>query len=90
MAEYINRTKGPIGLTLQSGKTAVVPPRRSVEIAPEDEGSPALLAYVRKGVLTRSPLSVLPVAAPPSPPALSASGAVSSSSGEPKAADEDE
>jgi hypothetical protein len=55
MGRYYNKTRGPLGLSLLSGKAASVPPKTWVELDPADEGSPSVINYIRKGFLHRAP-----------------------------------
>lgn len=50
MPIYFNRTRGPLPLELRSG-SRVVPPKGSIDISPEDEGSASVVRYVKKGFL---------------------------------------
>lgn len=72
MPNYYNRTKGPLPITLLSGKSVVCPPKSWVEIDPEDAGSPSLLAFERSNALVRQKESAPPVEAVTSalPPAV--------------------
>ena len=55
MGRYYNKTRGPLGLSLVSGKSTSVPPKTWIEIDPSDEGSPSVINYLRKGFLHRAP-----------------------------------
>lgn len=90
MSKYYNATRGPIAVSLSSGKAVSVPPKSWIDIDPADEGSPNLAPLVRKKYLIRSALDsaaaaqaveavpvpvVVPVAAPA--PAVHAPAAAS-------------
>lgn len=85
MGKYYNTQRGPLALSLSSGKAITCPPKSWIEIDPSDEGSPSLVPMIRKGYLKRSALPD-PVSAPavvaapapapvvPAPPSLPPSG----------------
>ena len=78
MSKYYNATRGPIAVSLSSGKAVSVPPKSWIDIDPADEGSPNLAPLVRKKYLIRSALDsaaaaqaveAVPVVAPAAAPA---------------------
>jgi len=62
MGKYYNTTRGPLAVSLSSGKALTIPPKTWIDIEPGDEGSPALVSLKRKGFVKRSVL--------PDPPAV--------------------
>lgn len=60
MAKYYNTTRGPLAVSLSSGASLSIPPKKWVEIGAADEGSTNLVPLVRKGYLKRSALADLP------------------------------
>lgn len=72
MAKYYNTTRGPLAVSLSSGKALTISPKTWVEIDPADEGSSALVALKRKGYMKRSVLEdEAPASEPvPAPPAI--------------------
>jgi hypothetical protein len=84
MSRYYNTTRGPIAVSLSSGKAVSVPPKSWIEIDPGDEGSPNLVPIVRKGYLVRSALAATasaeaPTEAPPASVPVSAAAGESAS-----------
>jgi len=67
MGKYYNTTRGPLAVSLSSGKALTIPPKTWIDIDPGDEGSAALVSLKRKGFLKRSVL--------PDPPAEEAAPA---------------
>lgn len=73
MAKYYNTTRGPIAVSLSSGKQLSIPPKTWTDIDSADEGSAMLVPMVRKGFLVRSaidaakPEAAVAVAAEPTP-----------------------
>lgn len=59
MGKYYNKNRVGLPLSLQSGKSVMVPGRATIEITPEDEGSPALVKAVSKGFLVMMSPSVV-------------------------------
>jgi hypothetical protein len=67
MGKYYNTQRGPLAVSLSSGKSITVPPKSWIDIDPSDEGSPSLAPMIRKGYLKRSALpdpAPVPDAAP--------------------------
>ncbi len=54
MVRYYNRTRGPLAVTLASGKSVAVAPKSWLEIAPEEDGSASLMTHLSKGHLVRA------------------------------------
>lgn len=71
MGKYYNTTRGPLAVSLSSGKALTIPPKTWIDIDPGDEGSPALVSLKRKGFVKRSVLPDPPAeeAAPAAPAA---------------------
>lgn len=77
MGKYFNTQRGPLAVSLASGKAVTAPPKSWIEIDPADEGSAALQSMIRKGYLKRSALpDPAPVEAPAPAPAPEAKPAV--------------
>lgn len=81
MAGYFNRTRGPITVSLKNGDSAIVGPKATLKVTPEQDGSASLHAMVRRKLLVRLKEPVTkpvvpepdPVPVPPtSPPSFSA------------------
>lgn len=80
MAGYFNKTRGPITVSLKTGESAMVPPKGTLDVTIEQDGSASLHAMVRRGLLVRlktPPQTVVPSvvvpSVPPTPPTPSAS-----------------
>lgn len=56
MGKYFNTQRGPLAVSLASGKAVTAPPKSWIEIDPADEGSASLQSMIRKGYLKRSSL----------------------------------
>ena len=54
MADYYNKTRGPLAVTLRRGGSMSVGPKAWCFIEAADEGSESLTDLVRKGFLVRS------------------------------------
>ena len=54
MGDYYNKTRIPVGVTLRRGGSMSVGPKTWCYISPEDEGTPSLVATLRKGFLVRA------------------------------------
>lgn len=67
MANYYNTTRGPISVSLSSGKEMSIPPKSWIEIDRADEGSASLVSMVSKGFLVRSAVADAPAAPAPAP-----------------------
>jgi len=52
MARYYNKTRGTVPLTL-NGRSVLVGGKSYIDIAESDEGAPALVTAVSKGILKR-------------------------------------
>ena len=77
MADYYNKTRSPLAVSLQRGTSISIAPKQWITIAPEDEGTESLAKAVSKGFLVVSKIpavkpapvvlaveEVVPVAAP--------------------------
>lgn len=75
MADYYNKTRAPIGVSLRRGGSVAVAPKAWCFIPPEDEGTVSLADAVRKGFLVRAlvPITDLSKPAAPAPAAPSVS-----------------
>lgn len=71
MGDYYNKTRTPLGVTLQRGGSMSVGSKSWCFIAPEDEGTPSLAELVRKGFLVRALVSKTDLSGPSTPAALS-------------------
>jgi hypothetical protein len=67
MAGYFNKTRGPIAVTLKTGESASIGPKKTLVVTAAQDGSSQLHAMVRRGYLVR-----LPDASPPAPAPVSA------------------
>jgi len=68
MARYYNKTRSPISASLRDGGSAYFPPKKWVTLTKEQEGSAAVVEYVRKGILARREARKPAVEGPPPPP----------------------
>lgn len=69
MADYYNKTRGPLSIALKHGGTACVGSKRWVTIPASEEGSPGLFEALRNGFLVKSSI-VSPPAVPAVVPAV--------------------
>lgn len=53
MAEYYNKSSGPLVVTLSGGRSLYLHGKAWSTVSPEDEGAEDLIAYLRKGFLVR-------------------------------------
>lgn len=53
MAGYFNKTRGLVTVSLKDGASAVVGPKKTMIVPPEQDGSASLHAMVRRGLLIR-------------------------------------
>jgi outer membrane biosynthesis protein TonB len=69
MPKYYNKSRGPLPLKLNSGKSGSIAPKSWVTIDPEDECSPMVNRYKKKGLLVRQKImdEAEPQKAPPPP-----------------------
>lgn len=51
MASYFNKTRGLVNVSLRTGESAVVGPKKTLHVTPEQDRSASLLSRVRKGML---------------------------------------
>jgi len=51
MASYFNKTRGPVTVSLRTGESALVGPKKVLTVTPEQDRSASLLSRVRKGLL---------------------------------------
>lgn len=58
MADYYNRTRTPLGVTLRGGGSISVGPKTWCYIAPADEGTPGLASMLRKGFLVKAAVPI--------------------------------
>ena len=54
MADYYNKTKGPVAVTLQRGGSVLIGSKKWLTIDPLDEGHESLQRALTKGFLARS------------------------------------
>lgn len=67
MAGYFNKTRGPVTVSLKNGESAIVGPKKTMIVTPEQDGSASLHAMVRRGLLIRlkeKPPKPVPAPAP--------------------------
>jgi hypothetical protein len=71
MASYFNKTRGPITVSLRTGEPAIVGPKQTLCVTPEQDRSASLLSRVKKGLLVLvpdAPAKPKPAVAPPPTP----------------------
>jgi len=62
MAGYFNKTRGLVTVSLRNGESAIVGPKQTMIVSPEQDGSASLHAMVRRGLLVRLKTPSTPVA----------------------------
>lgn len=53
MSTYYNKTRAPVTVSLKNGESAMVPPRKTLRVSRDQDGSGSLHACLRKGLLVR-------------------------------------
>lgn len=53
MANYFNRTRGPVTVSLRNGDSACIGPKHTLSVTPEQDGSASLHAMVRRKLIVR-------------------------------------
>lgn len=71
MADYYNKQRAPMTLSLNNGKVIVMPTKAWSYIPPEDEGSSSVLQALRKGYIVRAAVPLTVVEKPAEEVALS-------------------
>lgn len=61
MVSYFNPTQGIVNVTLRTGESAIVLPKKTIEVTPQQDRSPSILSRVSKGLLRRLPNKPEPV-----------------------------
>jgi len=61
MAGYYNRLRSPVNVTLKTGVPAFIPPKKTLVVSSEEDGSASLHAMVRRGYLVRVAAEAAPV-----------------------------
>lgn len=71
MASYFNKTRGLVTVSLRTGESAAVGPKKTLVVTPAQDRSASILSRVRKGLLIplkdRTPKSVLDSEPEPTP-----------------------
>jgi len=59
MGKYFNPKRGPVTVSLRTGESAIVGPKKVLRVSPEQDGSAMLHAMVRRKLLIRLPDDVV-------------------------------